>query len=214
MPRFDPRSGADAAAEPCTPLRVGDALAVLLAGIPDAPGERTAAAERALRTATGREDLAVGRRPSGRPRLSPPYPELGVSLSHRVDLLLAAFSPTRHVGVDIEIATPGLDPKGIAADYFSTAEAGAIAPLAEPEACEAFLRLWVAKEAALKLTGRGIYDGVNEPDLGAQMARLLRDGEAMDVMATPRLPSMRIAVCRIELPARPAIYCGLAVASA
>lgn len=191
-------------------LRAGDAVAVLVRCGDVQADERDHIAAAALRILTGRGDIAIGRRPSGRPRLDPPYPELGVSMSRRGDLLLVGFSPTRAVGVDIEADSPGLDPGTLAADHFSTAEAAAIAALRPEAARDAFLRAWVAKEAALKLTGRGIYDGVREPELAHVLDRLCVEQDVVLLCATPRLPPMQVVVRRHEQEGVP-VHCALAV---
>lgn len=203
------RPGMDAAI-----LSIGPAVAVLVAGVADEPVARTAAAQAALRSCTGRADIVIGRRPSGRPRLAPPYPELAVSLSHRGDLLLAAMSPSADVGVDLEPETAELDPHRLTADHFAPAEAAAIAPLDAGRGRDLFLRLWVAKEAALKVTGRGIYDGLCEPDLAHHLAALEASEAGVVLAPSPRLPALRLAVRRVTLPGRPVTYCALAVADA
>lgn len=195
-------------------LRVGDACGVLLSTAARNALERTATAQAALRAHTGRADIMIGRRSSGRPNLAPPYPELGGTLSHRDDLILAGFSPTQRVGADIEIDTPALDARQLAADHFTQAEAAAIRRLVDAAARDAFLRLWVAKEAALKLTGRGIYDGLDEPDLAPHIDVLMRDDLTIDVAASARLPALQLTVCRVALTGRPDIYCALAVEAA
>lgn len=194
-------------------LRVSEARAVLLRGIAGTAVERTSAAEAALRAATGLGNIAIDRRTSGRPRLAPPFPELAVSLSHRNDLLIAAFSPLHHVGVDIEIDAPDLDVAGLARDHFTKAEAKVVSRLSRATARDAFLRMWVAKEAALKITGRGVYDGLHEPDLADHLSTLQRDGAEIVLAASSRLPAVRIAVCRIARDHSEAVYCGLAIAS-
>lgn len=188
-------------------------MAVLVGGIDDGAPQRTDAAERVLREQSGRSDIVIGRRPSGRPRLAPPYPELAVSLSHRNDLLLAAFSPTASVGADIEIDAPDLDAPRLARDHFTAGEARAIASLTSAAGRDLFLRLWVGKEAALKTSGRGVFDGAAEPDLAAHLADLARDGVEIALPASTHLPALTLVVRRLVLPKRPAIYCGLAVAA-
>jgi 4'-phosphopantetheinyl transferase len=125
---------------------------------------------------------------------------------------LAAFSPEKAVGADIEIDAPEIEAQRLAADHFSPGEAAALTALGEATARDLFLRLWVAKEAALKVTGRGIFDGVGEPDLAAHIARLSKDDAEVRLSESPRLPALTILTRRLELPGRPAIYCGLGAA--
>ncbi len=193
-------------------LQSGDGLAVLVENAPIAADQRIECAQQVLREYTGRADIIIGRRASGRPRLAPPYPELAVSLSHRGRNLLAAFSPMSDVGVDIEPDDPAIEVMRLAADHFSQAESAALATLPAVQSRDMFLRLWVAKEAALKLTGRGIFDGLGEPDLALDLEPLRVGDRTIAVPASSRLPALTISVCRILLPGQPANYCGLAVA--
>lgn len=195
-----------------TVLAIGSAQAVLCVGAAPTPAARDREAQSVLRGKTGRPDITVCRRPSGRPRLEQPYPELGISLSHRGDLLLAAFSPTAEVGADLELDTPDLDAHRLARDHYSPAEANAIARLQADAARDAFLRLWVIKEAALKVTGRGIHDGVREPECAHLLDMLSHDGAVISLPPGPSLPALQLATRRLLLPARPTLYCAMAVA--
>ena len=192
-------------------LAVADAIAVLVRPVPGGREERDEAAQAALRSAAQRDDLSIYRRPSDRPALGPPYHELGVSLSHRSDLLLAGFSPDAAVGVDIEVEDAnGFDPIAFAADHFSKKEAAALAPLDSATALELCYRLWVAKEAALKISGRGIFDGLDEPDLAKHLNLILIDGATMRLEAGSRLPPIALTVTRFAAPAEQPVYCALA----
>lgn len=197
-------------------LNVGDAVAVLLVEPAAGRDQRIAAAQSALIAATGRLDIRIGQRPSGRPRLDPPFPELAVSLSHRGDLLLSGFSPTADVGVDLEPATDELDAVRLARDHYRPLEAARIARLEASAARDVFLRMWVVKEAALKVTGRGVFDGLDEPDL-AEVSDVLaggHDGSALVSLRLPassRLPAISAAMRRIALDDGRRVYCALAV---
>ncbi|MFB2563098.1 4'-phosphopantetheinyl transferase family protein [Rhizobium sp. IMFF44] len=192
-------------------LTVADAIAILVRPMPGGRAERDQIAQTALREATQRDDLSIYRRPSERPALRPPYHELGVSLSHRGDLLLAGFAPNNAVGVDIEIEDiNGFDPAAFAADHFSPKEAAALATLDSTAALEVCYRLWVAKEAALKISGRGIFDGLDEPDLAAQLNLLRTDGATIHLGAGSRLPPIALAVTRLSNAADQSVYCALA----
>ncbi|TXI08587.1 MAG: 4'-phosphopantetheinyl transferase superfamily protein [Rhizobium sp.] len=192
-------------------LTVADAIALLVRPAPGGREERDAAAQAALRGAAQRDDLFIYRRPSDRPALKPPYHELGISLSHRADLLLTGFSPEKAVGVDIEIEDAvGFDPIAFAADHFSRNEATAIAGLDISTALDICYRLWVAKEAALKISGRGIFDGLDEPDLSTQLDLIRIDGSTVRAGAGSRLPAVALSVARLERSANQAIYCALA----
>ncbi|NEI71803.1 4'-phosphopantetheinyl transferase superfamily protein [Rhizobium lusitanum] len=192
-------------------LTVADAIAVLVRPAPGGREARDEAAQAALRSAAQRDDLFIYRRPSDRPALKPPYHELGVSLSHRADLLLAGFSPDTAVGVDIEIEdSHDFDPVAFAADHFSKGEATAIAAFDTPAALDACYRLWVAKEAALKISGRGIFDGLDEPDLANQLHLVRIDGAAVQLEAGSRLPPIALSVTRLAGTTDRPVYCALA----
>lgn len=198
--------------EPLAVLRAADALAVLIACEAVSQGARDLLAGRALCAVTGANDIVIGRRPSGRPRLDPPHCELGVSISRRGGLLLAAFCATRPVGADVEVASPALDPVVLSADHFSTAEAKIIAAMPPQTARDMFLRAWVTKEAALKVTGRGIHDGIDEPDLSRVLDQI--GGETGNALlpASARLPALHIGT-RMLGAGGGSIYCALAVAA-
>lgn len=192
-------------------LAVADAIAILVRPMPGGRAERDQIAQMALREATKRDNLSIYRRPSERPALRPPYHELGVSLSHRTDVLLAGYSPKSAVGVDIEVEDiNGFEPVAFAADHFSPKEAAAVATFDSAAALEVCYRLWVAKEAALKISGRGIFDGLDEPDLAAQLNLLRTDGTTIHLGAGSRLPPIALAVTRFSNAADQSVYCALA----
>lgn len=195
-------------------LRIGRSAATLLSCHAALPAHRDRVATTALRALANDDCLMIARRPSGRPRLLPPYPELGVSLSHRPGLLLAGFSPDCQVGVDVETASPGLDASRLAADHFAPAECTAVARAAATSADEAldlFLRLWVAKEAILKATGRGVFDGLDAPDLSADVPGLRRGAAVLQSPTTARLPAAAFAVSRSRVADGSSAYIALAV---
>ncbi len=192
-------------------LAIGEACAVLIERVAPSSAARLAAGQSALREVTGDAGLTIGLRPSGRPRLEAPYPELGVSLSHRASLLLVGFSPSSASGADIEIDDPALDVQRLGTDHFAAAEATALSGCAPSAARDLFLRLWVAKEALLKMGGRGVYDGVAAPDLSASLSALTSDGAVITLGGT-NLPARQLAVRRLDWPDYPAIYCALAIA--
>lgn len=188
--------------EPRIVLQLERTIGVLVCGVPAGRPAHDAAATAALRQATGCHDISIVRRPSGRPALAPPYPELSVSLSWREGLLLVTFDPQRIVGADIEPADAGrnLDPVRLAADHFSAAEAAAVKALPADAAADLFLRLWVAKEAALKLGGRGVFDGLAEPDLSTHIAALQQESSPVTLGAGSHLPALQLLVTRPLVP--------------
>ena len=205
----EPAAGTPTAAVLCA----GDALAVLIEAAQD-PAARRTAIESALHSATGRHDIRIGVRASGRPRLEAPYPELGISMAHRGALVLGGFSPAHDVGVDIEIDDASLDVDRLARDHFNPLEAAAVAECSAAEARDLFLQLWVAKEAALKVTGRGIFDGLSEPDLVSIVPLLTVTGTGDNLVqamlpASSRVPALDLGLRRMRWKGR-YIYCALA----
>lgn len=192
-------------------LTSGDGVAMLVE--PKPREVRDAVISATLSRVCGRSDIVVMRRPSGRPRLLPPYPELGVSMSHRDDLTLVGFSPTRAVGVDVEIDVPAqtLDVARLARDHYAAAEAGRIAALPEAPARALFLSLWVGKEAMLKTIGRGTYDGLEQPDLARFAEAMLSTGPAQPVVCP--LADGGIVVLRHDPDGARTVYSALAVAA-
>lgn len=192
-------------------LRLGPAIAVLRADVRSGRDEHDRVATNDLRLASGRQDIVVERRPSGRPRLAAPYAELGISLSYRDGLLLAGFDPHEPVGVDLEPgeAVPTLDVRRLAVDHFAPGEAMAVAARAVNQAADLFWRLWVAKEAVLKLTGRGVYDGLRRPDLSGCIAGISCDGTPVRIPASPSHPAVELAVVRSTVGCF-SPYCALA----
>lgn len=106
--------------------------------------------------------------PSGRPRLS--GCEADFSISHANGLALCAVSATRRVGVDVE-RRAALDLPSLRA-AFGPGEWAEIQAAADPAL--ALLRLWTAKEAALKADGRGL---ALEPSGIDARGRVIRLGE-------------------------------------
>lgn len=197
-------------------IHLGDALAVLGSDVvrtPDTSATKLARDQRAqewLQSETGRHDIAISRRESGRPRLKPPYPELAVSLSTATGSLAVAFSPTRPVGVDIELANDAADASLLARDHFAKEEADFIASEQAAVARDRFYRLWVAKEAALKIIGRGVFDGLAKPNLADKARALLADGAPITTSVGADGQAVTLVVQRVMLADKRALYLALA----
>jgi 4'-phosphopantetheinyl transferase len=113
------------------------------------------AARGAVRMLLGRylreqpEALRFAAGPNGKPRLDPPRKPL-FNVSHSGSAGLIAFAQN-DVGIDIEEVKPRHDLVGLARRVFTQREREAI------DGDElAFYRHWVAKEAFVKATGRGV----------------------------------------------------------
>ena len=129
--------------------------------------------------------VRIGRLPGGKPVLA----DGGVrfSLSHTGGATLIAVSPSCDIGADIELMPVGFDPAPVLTAIASPAEAARLrAATAPDDLAHAVLRLWVMKEAALKLHGSGF---------------------ALDsrcIVAEPRTPDaieVRAAVAGTDVPA-------------
>jgi 4'-phosphopantetheinyl transferase len=126
--------------------------------------QRFVVAHGALRVLVGRE---LRTRPAalrwlfgqhGKPALTPPWTGLHTSLSHSGDMITAAISTDRPVGVDIAHLMPDLDTVGLSARFFPPDEAEYVA--AGHDACtraDRFARLWARKEAVVKASGGRIW---------------------------------------------------------
>jgi 4'-phosphopantetheinyl transferase len=88
----------------------------------------------------------------GKPRLDDESAGVRFNLSHSGDLALVAIARGADVGVDLEEIKPRADLAGVARRVFTQAEREAVEVGGEA----AFYRHWVAKEAFVKATGRGI----------------------------------------------------------
>lgn len=86
----------------------------------------------------------------GKPSLL--FAELHFSLSHTDVCVAAALDKTRPVGLDIEIVRE--HPARFAARFFSPEEQALVA--ASPAPADELTRLWTAKEAVVKESGRGL----------------------------------------------------------
>jgi 4'-phosphopantetheinyl transferase len=110
----------------------------------------------ALRTLLGRylgkppEALQFAAGAGGKPRLATPGSPLQFNVSHSGGVALIAVANGADVGVDVEEVAAREHRDGIARRVFTTAERDAI------DDDESFYRHWVAKEAFVKATGKGV----------------------------------------------------------
>jgi 4'-phosphopantetheinyl transferase len=119
--------------------------------------------------------------PHGKPRLDDESAGVRFNLSHSGDLgLIAIAQGAVEVGVDLEEIRPRTDLRGVARRVFTQAEREAVEAGGEI----AFYRHWVAKEAFVKATGRGIeslrsFEVVLDGPGGARLNHVAGDpGEA------------------------------------
>ena len=105
------------------------------------------------------KSVRINRSDRGKPVLdaSSHAEALHFSMAKSGDRLLAGFSSTHHLGVDLEPADRSAhDALGVARRYFSGTEAASLSALSGAELDTAFLRTWACKEAVVKASGEGI----------------------------------------------------------
>jgi len=108
---------------------------------------------------------------NGRPHLAD-LPDLWFSFSACRFGLLGAWSSTHGIGVDIEDQTRPLEATALAWQFFSSAEADAVAEADRLQRQRTLFQLWTLKEAALKSIGEGLPFGLDA--FGFELAPDLR----------------------------------------
>ncbi|MEU2773642.1 4'-phosphopantetheinyl transferase superfamily protein [Streptomyces sp. NPDC007162] len=132
----------------------------------------------------GQRCAECGGEDHGRPFLCD-RPDVGVSLSHTRGAVAAAAGPGP-VGVDVEDAADAAFSPRVAARVLAPAELAVVH--ADPDPARAFLRLWVRKEALVKV-GVTTLGGLRGTDLaasGAPADRGSADGRLIDRLLTDR----------------------------
>jgi 4'-phosphopantetheinyl transferase len=104
-----------------------------------------------LNLSTDPEDIFFTIAPEGKPSVD----GCEFSISHSGPWLVIATG-TAPLGVDVETRPPRLDPMELAERFFSTADKKILHAVEPEQRRQAFLRQWVAKEAALKALGTGL----------------------------------------------------------
>lgn len=104
-------------------------------------------------------EIAFVRGPQGKPYLS--GSDLQFNITHSHDLLLAAVTRDREVGVDVERIRPERPILSLARRYYTPAEIEGLQALSDTERAAAFFRLWTLKESFLKARGTGLSGGLN-----------------------------------------------------
>jgi len=87
--------------------------------------------------------------------------ELDFNLSHSKNVVALAVSRRCPLGIDIEALRSIEHRDDIVSRFFQTEEKDGLAKTASTALDEAFLRIWVRKEAVLKAAGTGIVDGLS-----------------------------------------------------
>jgi 4'-phosphopantetheinyl transferase len=83
-----------------------------------------------------------------------PLTDIQFNVSHAGDLVALVFASGIPVGIDVERIRPVRDARGIARRYFSPDEQRELERSGDPE--DTFFRIWTAKEALVKGTGKGL----------------------------------------------------------
>ncbi|MBU6198877.1 MAG: 4'-phosphopantetheinyl transferase superfamily protein [Xanthomonadaceae bacterium] len=104
--------------------------------------------------------ICIDRGEHGKPRVT--TTRLEFSLAHAADALLLGISRDLPLGVDLESAQRRIRSAcGLARRFFDPDEAAVLENLPDALRQAVFLRLWCAKEAALKAHGQGIGFGLD-----------------------------------------------------
>ena len=109
------------------------------------------------------DDLVLDAEPGGKPLVAAPDPQIHFSLSHTQGLAVVAVTRGCRVGVDVEHVSGRERWPSLAERWFTEAEREGV------DSLEAFLRVWVRKEALVKGTGDGLggirrVDGTAPPE--------------------------------------------------
>ena len=91
---------------------------------------------------------------NGKPFLTQPG-NLQFNISHTRGCAILAFCQNCEIGIDIEYTQRNADIDGISGKVFTRREQDMLMQLGDSEKRREFFRLWTAKEAFMKATGRG-----------------------------------------------------------
>lgn len=120
------------------------------------------------------------------------------SVSHCLDVALIAVADDGSPGVDVERVHGHRARAAVAARWFSAAEQGALARVADRQAWVAtFLRIWVGKEAVVKASGLGVGLSLPGFDVLAAPGQQMTLGACTD----PRWSPERANICELDVGA-------------
>ncbi len=91
---------------------------------------------------------------NGKPFLTPAA-NLQFNISHTRGYAILALCKNEEIGIDIEYTQRDADIDGVSGKVFTRREQDMLMPLEDSEKRREFFRLWTAKEAFMKATGRG-----------------------------------------------------------
>ncbi len=163
--------------------------------------QRFVIAHAALRILVGRElktrSAALTWIPGryGKPELAPPWSGMHTSLSYSGDLIAAAISTDRPVGVDIQHLVPGLDTVALSARFFPPDEAGYVAAGRDAsERAGRFAHLWARKEAVVKAAGGRLWSNLKIAVRGRDVVSCAEPASSHRVADVTAPTSFRAAV--------------------
>ena len=140
------------------------------------------------------QDIAFAEGPYGKPYLAG-HPAPHFNVSHSGSLALIGVSPSRPVGVDIELVRGAGDEIELAKAFFTQAEHRTLEGLPHKALMSSFYKIWTCKEAVLKASGRGITEHLKDFSV-----ELTKDGYA--IRPEPLCPAAiaAIAAWPVEVP--------------
>lgn len=128
------------------------------------------------------EQLHFARGPWNKPLLREPAGVLHFNTAGSADWFLLGLASDTELGVDIESVSRFEWSPDVAEVVCSTRERQQLAALPEAERRQAFLRLWTAKEAVLKLRGTGFHEPA---DVRTLLENLHADESVVELSADP-----------------------------
>lgn len=151
-------------------------------GLPTEREKRDVALRTIAAQYTGKpwDQMRLRRLPGGKPVFEGGVPHF--SLTHTNDKTLAVFASCT-VGIDIEAINRNISADAIACRYFHQSEYKVLAACSKAYRRLMFFRIWVRKEAAVKMMGEGLALGLRKVvvDLTKNGWPVSRDGELLFV---------------------------------
>lgn len=149
------------------------------------------------------KELFMSQLPFGKPVFKEGL--LHFSLSHTENKLLAVFANFA-VGVDIEASNREVALKAVARRYFHPSEYAFLEACPEAERQTVFLRMWVCKEAAVKMSGKGLSRElrkivVNPLQEGFSLSRGEEPLFVKEIIPWPGIIGAIVAPCRFAVTA-------------
>ena len=151
------------------------------------------------------EELETVREPGKKPFFRD-HPEIFSSVSHSGGVWACALARNGPVGLDIQVRTVPRARERIMDKYFRPEERAYVRACADPDG--AFSRLWCRKEAAVKMSGRGI------DALFADYSAVTEGESPIDAFPSPPMtlrdtPDGTLFLTEFALPAFPNLFASL-----